>query len=32
MDRLEKNTGINENGFIKAVFPFDEDQPWAFEP
>ena len=26
MDRLEKNTGINENGFIKAVFPFDEDQ------
>lgn len=26
MDRLEKNTGTNENGFIKAVFPFDEDQ------
>jgi hypothetical protein len=26
MDRMEKNTGINENGFIKAVFPFDEDQ------
>jgi hypothetical protein len=26
MDRLDKNTGINENGFIKAVFPFDEDQ------
>lgn len=26
MDRLEKNTGINEDGFIKTVFPFDEDQ------
>jgi hypothetical protein len=26
MDRMEKNTGTNENGFIKAVFPFDEDQ------
>ena len=26
MDRLEKNTGINEDGFVKTVFPFDEDQ------
>ena len=26
MDRLEKNTGLNEDGFVKAVFPFDEDQ------
>ena len=26
MDRLEKNTGNNEEGFIKTVFPFDEDQ------
>lgn len=26
MDRLEKNTGTNEDGFIKTVFPFDEDQ------
>jgi hypothetical protein len=26
MDRLEKNTSINEEGFIKTVFPFDEDQ------
>ena len=26
MDRLEKNTGNNEDGFIKTVFPFDEDQ------
>jgi hypothetical protein len=26
MDRLEKNTGNNEDGFIKTVFPFDEEQ------
>jgi hypothetical protein len=26
MDRLEKSTGLNEDGFIKEVFPFDEDQ------
>ena len=26
MDRLEKNTGNNEEGFIKTVFPFDEAQ------
>lgn len=26
MDRLEKNTGNNEEGFIKTVFPFDEEQ------
>lgn len=26
MDRLEKNSGNNEEGFMKAVFPFDEDQ------
>ena len=26
MDRLEKNTSNNEDGFIKTVFPFDEDQ------
>ena len=26
MDRLEKSTGINEDGFVKTVFPFDEDQ------
>ena len=26
MDRLEKSTSNNEEGFIKAVFPFDEDQ------
>ena len=26
MDRLEKNTGLNEDGFVKTVFPFDEDQ------
>jgi hypothetical protein len=26
MDRLEKNSGTNEDGFIKTVFPFDEDQ------
>ena len=26
MDRLEKNTGSNDDGFMKAVFPFDEDQ------
>jgi hypothetical protein len=26
MDRLEKNTGNNDEGFMKAVFPFDEDQ------
>ena len=26
MDRLEKNTANNEEGFIKTVFPFDEDQ------
>ena len=26
MDRLEKSTSNNEDGFIKTVFPFDEDQ------
>ena len=26
MDRLEKNTGNSEEGFIKTVFPFDEAQ------
>jgi hypothetical protein len=26
MDRLEKGTGINEEGFVKTVFPFDDDQ------
>ena len=26
MDRLEKSTSNNEEGFIKTVFPFDEDQ------
>ncbi len=26
MDRLEKNTGTNEDGFVKTVFPFDEEQ------
>lgn len=26
MDRLEKNTGNNEDGFIKTVFPFDDEQ------
>lgn len=26
MDRLEKSTGLNEDGFVKTVFPFDEDQ------
>lgn len=26
MDRLDKNASNNEDGFIKTVFPFDEDQ------
>ena len=26
MDRLEKSTSNNEDGFIKAVFPFDDEQ------
>jgi len=26
MDRLEKSASNNEDGFIKTVFPFDEDQ------
>ena len=26
MDRLEKSTSNNEDGFIKTVFPFDEEQ------
>ena len=26
MDRLEKNTSNNDEGFIKSVFPFDEAQ------
>lgn len=26
MDRLEKNTGNNEEGFVKTVFPFDDAQ------